>query len=500
MTIKRALIVDDSTTAQYRLKKMLRRYPLDIDIVDSGEAALRYLSRHAPAVIFMDHLMPGIDGFRALQIIKSNPETAMIPVIMYTSKSGDVYTGQARALGALDVVNKERINATDLSKVMETIHIYPSQPATNNPVESPELIAAANQVSAIAGALADKPAVQPERRVASVEQARNLELRLSHMEHSLEDNRRFITSRVVRELQGLRQSLRQEFSTMLQQQPAAATSNAALTEQPQAATQQKSPQTSGLSFIGIVFMLAALVAMVYLLVHITTQLNHTQQQQQQISQQLLHLNNQRNITTDSNTAVIATDVASTNPTSATIAATDIAATVIPASTGSSSLISQRELIDELAWTFNQNAALQFHQNTIDPQPLLRLHELLHRLASKGFKGTATVNIYVGDFCVVVDNMGLAQLAAANKTLGDCMLSSEIYTLARLMDDYAREATMMLSNLTRNANSNVQIAITAAPGAEPYPERIPSVNAGEWNRLAQMNNRLELLLTAQDEPY
>ena len=42
--------------------------------------------------------MPGIDGSRALQIIKSNPDTAMIPVIMYTSKSGDVYTGQARAL------------------------------------------------------------------------------------------------------------------------------------------------------------------------------------------------------------------------------------------------------------------------------------------------------------------------------------------------------------------------------------------------------------------
>ncbi|WP_331344724.1 response regulator [Cellvibrio sp. UBA7661] len=498
MTIKRALIVDDSTTAQYRLKKMLRRYPLDIDIVDSGEAALRYLSRHAPAVIFMDHLMPGIDGFRALQIIKSNPETAMIPVIMYTSKSGDVYTGQARALGALDVVNKERINATDLSKVMETIHIYPSQPLANNPIESPELIAAANQVSAMAGALADKPAAQPERRTASVEQARNLELRLSHMEHSLEDNRRFITSRVVRELQGLRQSLRQEFSTMLQQQPAATTPNAALTEQPQAVTQQK----SGLSFIGIVFVLAALVAMVYLLVHITTQLNNTQQQQQQISQQLLNLKNQVSAKPDTNTAVIATDVTSANTAQVNITPPATAA-VTPVSTtptGSSSLISQRKLIDELAWTFNQNAALQFHQNTIDPQPLLRLHELLHRLASKGFKGTATVNIYVGDFCVAVDNMGLAQLAAANKTLGDCMLSSEIYTLARLMDDYAREATMMLGNLTRNVNSNVQIAITAAPGAEPYPERIPSVNAGEWNRLAQINNRLELQLTAQDEPY
>jgi CheY-like chemotaxis protein len=203
MTIRRALIVDDSTTAQYRLKKMLRRYPLDIDIVDSGEAALRYLAHHAPDVIFMDHLMPGMDGFRALQIIKSHPETAMIPVIMYTSKSGDVYTGQARALGALDVVSKDRINATDLSKVMETINIFPNQPLDkSDTIESAELIAAANRVSGDPTQNSigiNEPGI--ERRApnqAAVEQARNLELRLSHMEHSLEDNRRFITSRVVR--------------------------------------------------------------------------------------------------------------------------------------------------------------------------------------------------------------------------------------------------------------------------------------------------------------
>ena len=65
MANKRALIVDDSTTAQYRLKKMLRRYPLDIDVADSGEAALRYLAHHVPDVIFMDHTMPGMDGFSA---------------------------------------------------------------------------------------------------------------------------------------------------------------------------------------------------------------------------------------------------------------------------------------------------------------------------------------------------------------------------------------------------------------------------------------------------
>lgn len=471
MTIQRALIVDDSTTAQYRLKKMLRRYPLDIDIVDSGEAALRYLARHAPAVIFMDHLMPGIDGFRALQIIKSNPDTAMIPVIMYTSKSGDVYTGQARALGAIDVVSKDSINATDLSKVMKAIHIYPTAGTPeNDSIESAELIAAANQVTASNSA--ETNAQQLERRTSSLEQARNLDLRLSHMEHSLEDNRRFITSRVVRELQGLRQVMRQEFSDLLQQQTAAP---APAAPTPPAETPSSN---SGWSVFAIFLSVIALAVIAYVLLSINNQLNNSQIQQEAISQQLQAVAAQANKEPEM-ISPAAINARINQP---------IASLSVP----------NNDLLNDLAWTFNQTGALAFHQNTIDAKPLLRLHELLHRLASNGFKGTATVNIYVGDFCVVVDNMGMAQLAPANKTLGDCMLSSEIYTIGRLLDDYTREVTMILGNLTRSVNATLQIAITAAPGTDPYPERIPIVNAGEWNQIAQNNNRLELVLKESEE--
>lgn len=473
MTIKRALIVDDSTTAQYRLKKMLRRYPLDIDIVDSGEAALRYLARHAPAVIFMDHLMPGIDGFRALQIIKSNPNTATIPVIMYTSKSGDVYTGQARALGALDVVSKDRINATDLSKVMETIHIYPTAKADESDnVESAELIAAANQVTATADSPNDANTSPQDRRTSSMEQARNLDLRLSHMEHSLEDNRRFITSRVVRELQGLRQNLRQEFSDILQQQPVIP---APAAPAPPAETKTGN---SGWSVVAIFLSVTALAVIAYFLLLINNQLNHNQTQQDAISKQLQEVAAQAN-----------KEPEMVGPTKINEGINQpIKHLITPDNT----------LLADLAWTFNQSGALAFNQNTIDPKPLLRLHELLHRIASNGFKGTATVNIYVGDFCVTVDNMGMTQLAPTNKTLGDCMLSSEIYTIERLMDDYTREVSMILGNLTRDVNSTIKIALTAAPGLETYPERIPTVSARDWNQIAQHNNRLELILMADEE--
>lgn len=472
MANKRALIVDDSTTAQYRLKKMLRRYPLDIDVADSGEAALRYLAHHVPDVIFMDHTMPGMDGFRALQIIKSHPETAMVPVIMYTAQSGDVYTGQARALGALDVVSKDTINATDLSKVMEAIHIYPTeqQEAQGDQIESAELIAAANKVT-------DLHIHRTERRTpnpAALEQARNLELRLSHMEHTLEDNRRFITSRVVRELQGLRKTIREELNDILQHQPQPAPQVLPASEATTPAPKENNrwPVTSKLlSF-------AALLVIAYFLVQISQQLNQSSQVQEQLGKQLQDVTRKINKETELISPALQNAEIGPQPALATANSNDF--------------------ISDLAWAFNQNGALAFKQNTIDPKPVLRLHELLHRIASNGFKGIAQVTIYVGNFCVSIDNMGTAQLAKPEATLGDCMLSSEIYMLERVMDEYVRETNMILSNLTRAPNSTLQLQIGAAEGPDTYPERIPTVSARDWNTIAQNNNRIELTLIPDED--
>ena len=106
MGYKCALIVDDSRTAREVLRRMLEAHELRVETAESAEAALEYLSAHRPDVIFMDHMMPGMDGFQAVKAIKENPATATIPVMMYTSQSGDLYVGQARALGA--VLDRER--------------------------------------------------------------------------------------------------------------------------------------------------------------------------------------------------------------------------------------------------------------------------------------------------------------------------------------------------------------------------------------------------------
>jgi CheY-like chemotaxis protein len=126
MGAKRALIVDDSKSARLFLARVLEKYDIDVDSAESAEAAIDYLVSNRPDVIFMDHLMPGMDGLQAVQQIKNDPRTATIPIMMYTSQEGELYLGQARALGAIGVLPKQ-IKPTDVSKVLYELHLVPDR-------------------------------------------------------------------------------------------------------------------------------------------------------------------------------------------------------------------------------------------------------------------------------------------------------------------------------------------------------------------------------------
>src|SRR6267378_5463329 len=126
MARKRALVVDDSKSARVILSRMLEKYDIEVDMSESAEQAIEYLKHNRPDAIFMDHLMPGMDGLQAVQAIKGNPQTAMIPIMMYTSQEGELYVGQARALGAMGVLPKQ-VRPVDVSKVLYELHLLPDR-------------------------------------------------------------------------------------------------------------------------------------------------------------------------------------------------------------------------------------------------------------------------------------------------------------------------------------------------------------------------------------
>lgn len=114
---KTALVVDDSKLARITLKKKLEQRQLNVVMVESGAAALEQLAQQSFDLVFMDHLMPDMDGFETTQAIKANEATAHIPVVMCSGKDEADFADQAGAIGASGVLSKPPENSA-LDKVL----------------------------------------------------------------------------------------------------------------------------------------------------------------------------------------------------------------------------------------------------------------------------------------------------------------------------------------------------------------------------------------------
>ena len=125
MEIRSALVVDDSKLASLTLSRMLSKRAIDVESAPSGEEALEYLRHKRPDVIFMDILMPGMDGYQAAQSIANMPGISGIPVIMCSSKDSAEDRQKAMKHGAKGFIIKP-VTEDGLTKVLKAIGELPA--------------------------------------------------------------------------------------------------------------------------------------------------------------------------------------------------------------------------------------------------------------------------------------------------------------------------------------------------------------------------------------
>lgn len=109
MEYKKILIVDDSRAARFSLRKTLEKLNLDVDAVESGDNALSYLRECAedlPDIIFMDNLMPGLNGFNTSKAIAEQPAWQHIPIIMCSATEGPDSLAKAKQHGITAILPK----------------------------------------------------------------------------------------------------------------------------------------------------------------------------------------------------------------------------------------------------------------------------------------------------------------------------------------------------------------------------------------------------------
>ncbi len=106
MSEGRVLVIDDEDDIRELCRVNLEFEGFDVIDAADGQAGLQQAARHRPDVIFLDLMMPGMDGWEVLQRLKEDDATAAIPVILLTARTGEEDQMRGWEEGILEYVSK----------------------------------------------------------------------------------------------------------------------------------------------------------------------------------------------------------------------------------------------------------------------------------------------------------------------------------------------------------------------------------------------------------
>ena len=443
MARKSALVVDDSKSARVILSRMLEKYDIEVDMAESAEQAIEYLKTNRPDAIFMDHLMPGMDGLQAVKAIKGNPQTAMIPIMMYTSQEGELYVGQARALGAMGVLPKQ-VRPVDVSKVLYELHLLPDRRDMSEPALQP--------VELDSGIAVERSPPRISAGGGAVDWGRRLE---SAVKDQAVDIRRFIVASL------------DSFSTRI----ISDIRNAMPVQGPDPIAPPPVPPKPVWPWAAAA--LAVFVAAVVFAASWLASRNELARAHAEIAGLQSANAELQHARVDLNAAVkdLTTALATAN-TGQSAAAAGASGSAIPP----------------------RIEPVPYGEIAFDRSRLEVLRDMLMKLEAQSFHGVVKISSSAGLFCLSGNATDGYVPAAAALPINRCDMIGN--PLDEALSGQQRQS-LAFANLVAGVRQRTSGAITVAlestgttHAATPYPTRTDSLTAGEWNRVAAANNRVE----------
>jgi twitching motility two-component system response regulator PilG len=102
----KVMVIDDSNTIRRSAEIFLVKAGCEVILAEDGFDALSKIADHQPDVIFVDIMMPRLDGYQTCALIKKNPKFKGTPVIMLSSKDGLFDRARGRMVGSDEYLTK----------------------------------------------------------------------------------------------------------------------------------------------------------------------------------------------------------------------------------------------------------------------------------------------------------------------------------------------------------------------------------------------------------
>lgn len=103
---KKVLLVEDEKNVILGVRTCLDAVGYQVEVVEDGEEALNAVRRELPDLMLLDLLLPKVDGFEVLKILKGDASTSSFPIIVLTAKAEDEDRQRALDLGADNYMTK----------------------------------------------------------------------------------------------------------------------------------------------------------------------------------------------------------------------------------------------------------------------------------------------------------------------------------------------------------------------------------------------------------
>lgn len=115
----KVMVIDDSNTIRRSAEIFLGQSGCKVILAGDGFDAMAKIADHQPDIIFVDIMMPRLDGYQTCALIKKNPKYKSTPVVMLSSKDGLFDRARGRMVGAAEYLTKPFTKESLLNTVRE---------------------------------------------------------------------------------------------------------------------------------------------------------------------------------------------------------------------------------------------------------------------------------------------------------------------------------------------------------------------------------------------
>jgi twitching motility two-component system response regulator PilG len=124
----KVMVIDDSNTIRRSAEIFLLQAGCTVILAEDGFDALSKIADHQPSLIFVDIMMPRLDGYQTCALIKKNPKFGHTPVVMLSSKDGLFDRARGRMVGSDQYLTKPFTKESLLKAVATHVHAAGGKP------------------------------------------------------------------------------------------------------------------------------------------------------------------------------------------------------------------------------------------------------------------------------------------------------------------------------------------------------------------------------------